>query len=112
MNQAPDTTPIALAAYVGIDWADQEHAVCLSAADSDQREESRLPHTPAALAAFVATLRTRFQGRPVGLALEQSRGGLIHALLGHDCLVLYPVNPTTAQRYRDAFRPSGTKSLS
>jgi transposase len=34
---------------------------------------------------------------------------LIHALLGHEFLVLYPVNPATAKRYRDAFAPSGAK---
>ncbi len=101
--------PIPLAALVGIDWADQQHAVCLSAADGSGREEFTLAHTPGDLAEFVAALRTRFGGRPVGIALEQSRGGLIHALLGHDFLVLYPVNPTTAKRYRQAFATSGAK---
>jgi transposase len=109
MNPATTTSPLALAAFIGIDWADQEHAVCLSVAGSDQLEEFRLPHHPQALAEFVATLRARFHGQPVGIALEQTRGGLVHALLGHDHLVLYPVNPAAAQRYREVFAPSGAK---
>ena len=108
MNAPPPATP-ALAGLVGIDWADQEHAVCLSAADGTQVEEFTLKHTPQAIAEFVNGLRARFGGRPVGIALEQSRGGLIQALLGTEFLVLYPVNPATAKRYRDAFAPSGAK---
>jgi hypothetical protein len=101
--------PVELAAFVGIDWADQEHAVCLSVAGSTAREEFTVAHTPEKLAEFVAMLRTRFGGRAVGIALEQSRGGLIHKLMEYDFLVLYPVPPVTAKRYREAFAPSGAK---
>ena len=34
---------------------------------------------------------------------------LLYALLSYDFLVLYPINPATAKRYRDAFVPSGAK---
>jgi transposase len=111
MTQAPTPAPApALAAFVGIDWADQEHAVCLSPADSLTPELSTLAHTPEAIAEWVAALRTRFGGRPVALGLEQSRGALLYALMSYDFLVLYPINPATAKRYRDAFAPSGAKT--
>jgi transposase len=109
MTQPSTATPPAFAAFVGIDWADQEHAVCLSPADTLQPEQTTLPHTPAALAEFVTQLRTRFGGRPVAIGLEQARGALVYALLGHDFLVLYPINPVTAHRYRAAFNPGGAK---
>jgi len=64
---------------------------------------------PEALADWIAGLRARFGGRPVGICLEQARGGLIYALLPHEFLVLYPINPLTAKRYRQAFAPSGAK---
>jgi hypothetical protein len=32
------------AAFVGIDWADRKHDVCLQAAGSSKREHSVLPH--------------------------------------------------------------------
>lgn len=100
----------ALAAFVGIDWADQQHAVCLSPADSLQPESFTIQHTPEAIAEFVNTLRTRFGGQSVAIGLEQARGALLYALMGYEFLVLYPINPATAKRYRDAFAPSGAKA--
>ena len=37
------------AAFVGIDWADAKHDVCLQAVGGDKREFSRLAHNPAAI---------------------------------------------------------------
>ena len=58
---------------------------------------------------WVAQLRERFGGRPVGIAIEQRRGAVIHALMQYEFLVLYPVNPKALARYREAFHPSGAK---
>ena len=54
-------------------------------------------------------MRTRFSGQQLAVCLEQSRGPLIFALLKYDFLVLYPVNPTTLAKYREAFSPSRAK---
>jgi transposase len=110
MTQPSDPSVPEFAAFVGIDWADQEHAVCLSPADTPVPEQSQIPHTPEALAEFVARLRSRFGGRPVAVGLEQARGALLYALMQYEFLVLYPINPATAKRYRDAFAPSGAKT--
>jgi transposase len=109
MTQSPNPSTPAPVAFVGIDWADQQHAVCLSPADASPPEQFTVKHTPAAIAEFVATLRSRFGGQPVAVALEQSRGALLYALMSYEFLVLYPVHPATAKRYRDAFAPSGAK---
>jgi len=50
--------------------------------------------------------RSRFQGQPIAVGLEQSRGPLIYALLKYDFLVLYPINPVTLAKYRQAFSPA------
>jgi transposase len=42
--------------------------------------------------------------------LEQSRGALVYMLTKYPHLVLFPVHPTTAARYRETFAPSGAKS--
>ena len=34
------------AAFIGIDWADTKHDICLQAAESSQREFTVLPHRP------------------------------------------------------------------
>ena len=72
-------------------------------------EQLELEQRPHVLHGWVAQLRERFGGRPVGIAIEQRRGAVVHALMQYDFLVLYPVNPKTLARYREAFHPSGAK---
>ena len=98
-----------LAACVGLDWADQHHLICLQATDSEQFESRPLEQTPNALHEWIAQLRVRFPDGKVGIAIEQSRGAVIHALMMYDFLELYPINPKALARYREAFRVSGAK---
>ena len=72
-------------------------------------EQIDLAQRPDVLHAWVAELRRRFDGRPVGIAIEQRRGAVVHALMQYEFLVLYPVNPKALARYREAFHPSGAK---
>jgi hypothetical protein len=97
-------------AFVGIDWADTSHAVCLQAAGSDIRESSVLAHTPEAIGAWACMLRHRFSGRPIAVCLELTKGPLVSALSAHDFLVLFPVNAHTVAKYRQAFTPSRAKN--
>ena len=59
------------AALVAIDWADQQHAVCLSDPSIGAREQTIVKHTPAALQAWALGLRQRFAGAPIAVCLEQ-----------------------------------------
>jgi hypothetical protein len=106
MNQHTDTP---LAAWVGLDWADQLHLICLRANDSQETESHTLKQKPAALHEWIAQLRARFPGGKVGIAIEQSRGAVIHALMMYDFLELYPINPKALARFREAFTVSGAK---
>ena len=101
--------PVELAAFIGLDWADEQHAVCLQEAGATRREALKLDQTPEALQAWIQQLRARFGGRPVAIAVEQARGALIYALMHVDFLQLYPVNPQTLAKLRQAFYPSGAK---
>ena len=58
---------------------------------------------------WAASLRQRFDGRPIAVCLEQARGALIYMLSKYAHLVLFPVHPTTAARYRETFCTSGAK---
>jgi transposase len=91
------------AALIAIDWADQKHDISLCDQSTGKREQSIVKHTPAALQEWALALRQRFAGRPLAVCLEQSRGPLIYALLQYDFLVLYPINPATLAKYRQAF---------
>jgi transposase len=97
------------AAYIGLDWADCKHVINLRCVESGKVESAEVVHKPEALAEWVSGLRQRFGGRKIALALEQSRGAVVHALLNYDFLVLYPVNPHTLVSYRKAFRVGGAK---
>src|SRR5262245_1406501 len=107
-NQNP--VPTGYAAYVAIDWADQKHTFVIQPAGQTSKERGILEQKPEAIGALVAKLRERFSGQSVAVALEQSRGALIHALLMHDFLVLFPLHPTAVAKFREAFKFSGTKS--
>src|SRR5438034_2891799 len=94
------------AAFVGIDWADAQHDGCLQTAGSAKRECFQFEHTPEAIDAWVTTLRTRFNGQPVAICLALTQGPLVSALRKYDFLVLFPLNPLTLARYREAFATS------
>jgi transposase len=97
------------AALIGIDWADQKHDICLIDSATTQREACVMRHSPQAIQEWAAGLRHRFGGQKIAVCLEQSRGPLIYALMKYDFLTLYPVNPSTLSRYREAFSPSRHK---
>lgn len=100
---------IEFAAYLGLDWADQKHLISLQPVGAPGPERLELEHKPEAIVSFVAQLQQRFRGRPVAIALEQSRGAVIYSLMHYDFIVLYPVNPKALASYREAFYPSGAK---
>lgn len=98
-----------IAVYIGVDWGDEWHSVHLQAEGGTKIEHFELEQKPDALHDWVAQLRQRSGGRKVAIAIEQRKGAVIHALLMYDFLVLYPVNPKSLARYRQAFRTSGAK---
>ena len=108
-NTEPDPAQ-EFAAFLALDWADQEHAFRLQVVGQSKIETGTLEQKPEVLGPWLAQLRERFGGRPIAVGLEQSRGGLIHALMAYDFLVLYPIHPTTVAKYREAFKSSGAKN--
>jgi transposase len=101
--------PAHFAACIGLDWSDAKHDVCLVDTSTGEQELCVIRHQPEALDEWALALRTRFRGARIAVCLEQSRGPLIYALLKYDFLVLYPINPKTLARFREAFTPSRAK---
>jgi transposase len=95
-------------AYVGIDWADTKHDICLQAAGDTRREFDCIPHQVVRIDEWAKTLHRRF-GAPVAVALELAKGPIVAALQKYDFFVLFPINPSTLARYREAFKPSRAK---
>ena len=106
-----DTLPIPeFAAYVGLDWGDKNHALAWTAGASKTAPQTgTLVNSPEVLHAWLQELGQRWEGRPVALAVETSRGPLIHLFGAYPWLTVYPIHPMTSARYRTAFKPSGAK---
>ncbi len=98
-----------LAAYIGLDWADERHAICLRVAATNETRTFSVEQKPEKLHEWVASLRAEFGGRKVGIAVEKSRGGIIYVLMAYDFLVLYPINPKALAKYRESACVSGAK---
>jgi transposase len=109
MNSHTPSDAPTYAAFAGIDWADQEHAVSLLVAGSKAVERKTLKQTPEALAQWANELRSRFPQGKIAVTLEQARGALLFGLMQYEHLVLYPVNPKSLARFREALYPSRSK---
>src|SRR5258705_3392113 len=112
MQESASTAPVeGVAAYVGIDWADQKHDVALRSASEPGKVEHRLiAHEPEALMDGLGELQQRFGEKgKILVGLEQSRGALIYHLMGYEFLELYPVNPSQLASFRETFSPGGAK---
>lgn len=108
MTKTPAPNPSGFVAWIGLDWGQDTHAFALDDR-SGQAQEGTLTHTAETLHGWLAQLAQRFAGQPVALAIEASRGPVIAALLHYPWLTVYPINPLTSARYRQAFAPSGAK---
>ena len=96
--------------YLGVDWADQEHAVW-SVNDAGQKVAARtVPHTAEGLSEWGRELdEWRGQGIELWAGIERPEGRVVDFLLDHG-VVVYPINPKALDRARDRFRQSGAKS--
>ena len=95
-------------AFIGVDWADAKHDICLQPADGAKREFDSFPHRVERIEQWARAMHQRFGG-PIAVALELAKGPLVYALTKYDFFVLFPINPSTLAKYREAFTPSGAK---
>ena len=100
---------IRYAAFWAIDWADQKHVWSLQDANSSTCERGEVDHMPEAVEAWVAQITQRFAGRPIAVAVEQSRGALVFMLSKYEQLHIFPVPPAMTANLRKAFYSSGAK---
>ena len=103
-SATPDHPPV----IVGIDWADREHDACVI--DDNNGKVQTFKHDPDAIADWFEQLHKKYPDRPILIAIEQSRGALVHALQDTKGLIIYPINPKQLARYREALYPGGGKN--
>lgn len=90
----------------GIDWASEEHALCVVDAKGEKLAGELFAHDEAGLRQLVARMRTLGVGR---VAIERPDGLLVDRLLEAGFIVL-PVHPNKLKATRPRFEASGGKS--
>jgi transposase len=96
--------------FVGIDWAETEHAACLLDVGGRVVQRLRVAHTAAGLRRLHAAIAAAAPA-PAGVlvALERPHGLLVGSLLEAGYTV-YALNPKSVERYRDRARTAGAKT--
>jgi len=112
-SQSPQTEsvtqPLPTLCWVGLDWADQKHCLNVRTTPRGPGQRSFVEQKPEALDEFFLQLHAQHPQGRIAVAIEQSRGPALYALLKYDFLVIYPVNPRSLADYRRAFNVSGAK---
>ena len=96
--------------YVGIDWADDHHDVAITDDSAKTLSQFQISHDSSGFATLHARLAS-FKQPPdqILVALETSRGLLVHELL-HSGYLVYAINPKAVNRYKDRYVLSKAKS--
>lgn len=95
--------------YVGIDWGRTTHYVSVLDPQGRELHRGKVAHTAQALAELAQILRgLEPDPAQVRVGVEQHDGALLHWLLAQG-YALYPLNPKSAERARDRYRPAGGK---
>jgi transposase len=102
-------TPHPYDLVIGLDRADKKADLCLIDTATGQRRAEIIDTAPEALWEWLLQLRQLYPHARVALALEQPAVHLIGFLEAYAWITLYPVNPITLQKYREAFVTSRAK---
>lgn len=94
--------------FVGIDWATEEHQVCVI---DDRRKvisERVVKHTGTAIADLADWLSKLGDPKTIAVAIETSRGAVVEMLIERGFAVFH-LNPKQLDRFRDRHTVAGAK---
>jgi transposase len=96
--------------FVGIDWASEQHRVCLVDAEGKCAAERDVTHGGAELSEMCTWLLEKTAAEPaeIAVAIETPRGPVVEALLERGFKV-FATNPKQLDRFRDRFSVAGAK---
>lgn len=96
--------------FVGVDWATQEHAVCLIDDAGTVLGERVFPHSGTGIADLCSWLVDKTGSEPSALhvSIEVPHGAVVETLLERG-MVVYSINPKQLDRFRDRFTVGGAK---
>lgn len=100
-----------LAYFVGVDWATQEHEVCVIDAQGKEKGRSSFAHSGEGLermCSWISKVTNETAAERVAVVIEVNRGPVIAALIERGYVVL-ACNPKQLDRMRDRFSVAGAK---
>jgi len=92
--------------YAGLDWASDHHDVAVVDRRGQVVRQFRIMHTAEGWKELASKLQ---ESGTVAVAVETNQGFTIERLLALG-MTVYPVNPKSAERYRERKAPSGVKN--
>ena len=96
--------------FVGVDWAEDHHDVCVMSEDGRVLGKRRVPDNVAGIGDLHGLIAEHAgDDEPVVVGIEIDRGLVVYSLLAAGYEV-YAVNPMASARYRDRHATSGAKS--
>lgn len=96
--------------FVGVDWAEAHHDICVLDEAGDVLARKRIPDTLAGVRALHELLGEHAEEpEEVIVGIEKDRGLIVEAMLGARYRV-YAINPMSSARYRERHVTSGSKS--
>ena len=96
--------------FLGIDWAEAHHDLCLLQESGDVLAHGRVPDGAEGIAQLHEMVAEHASdSSEVVVGIELDRGLLVGSLVASGYQV-YPINPLSVDRYRDRHRTSGAKS--
>jgi transposase len=94
---------------LGLDRSDRKADLHFILTADGQRASQTIDTSPEALWEWLLHLRQQYPQARVALCLEQPASHLIAFLEAYEWITLYPINPITLQKYREAFVTSRAK---
>src|SRR6266436_4312749 len=88
---------------VGLDRSDTKADLHLINTRTGERRSESISTSPEALWEWLLQLRQQYPQARVGVCLEQPAVHLIPFLETYNWIILYPINPITLQKFREAF---------
>lgn len=96
--------------FVGIDWSERHHDVCVIDAEGKKLAAVRVPEGTQGLAQVHGVIADHAAGpQEVIVGIETDRGLLVNALVAAGYRI-FAINPLSVDRYRDRHSTSGAKS--
>ena len=65
--------------FVGLDWANKKHDVCVQVGDSEKRSFEVISHSPESIDTWLKELHLKSKGN-IAVALELTKGLIVYAL--------------------------------